>query len=190
MRFFGQLCLLTAETAISFSGVVVTVYWLLLYKPGMYATNYQFYFNIVYHGTIKVINDFFLTIYGSFHLNLLFYYFLIAALTMVFMLIDFFLGRITFVWRHYWYCIIYGIVYMIINLIYSLSTGLPIYSVLFFVLHLFEFVFGFDVCSDSEMCEFETDFDVEELDVRSSGGWRVHLRRIPVWFVYVAGSCA
>lgn len=100
LDFLGEFCLLTGETALSMSVVVVLLYWLMLYTPGMFTSQSQLYANVFYHG-----------------------------LTLVFMLIDFAIGRLTFAWRHYFYTVLYGVVYLLINLAYTLGAGIPVYDV-------------------------------------------------------------
>jgi hypothetical protein len=49
MSFLGQFCLLTGQTALAFSVVVVSVSWILLYDPTV--SGGELYANIFYHGS-------------------------------------------------------------------------------------------------------------------------------------------
>ena len=46
------------------------------------------------------------------------------------MIVDFAIGRLTFAWRHYFYAVAYGVTYLVFNAIYTLTTGIPLYSIL------------------------------------------------------------
>jgi hypothetical protein len=102
LNFFGKVTYILFEVGFSFAIVVAILYWTVEY-PGNFADANE---------AEKIV---------SAHVH---------GVTFVWMLLDLFLNRITFIYTHVVFVAIFAVLYFIINGTYTAVSGSPIYSVL------------------------------------------------------------
>ena len=140
-HFVDQLTLLTFQLATSWSMMVVLIYWSVIFPTQAPKTPGAMFVNVCLHGAAYLV--FFAGPCCRSILNDVLLLFIITGLGLVCMLIEFAMSRLTFVWRHLLWVIAHSVLYMIINMIYTLSTGIPLYSVVLnvsFVFHCTVFI--------------------------------------------------